>query len=711
MTQFASPTDTMGVPGAGALPPPPNPMAAGGEASTALMPNTESVAPIPKDDQVSARKTAAYLYHQYEESLTQREAVERKWVRVSSIMAGVHYFRISGGHYQRIRKKKNEIRGIVPIMDPAYRLELGRLDANRIGVTATAKIGVNPEAYWTAETAQAVMTHWIDESGMEDTFDEGNQHLLYYGMTGYYRYIDRFQKQVYVKAVPGPELFPIPFNAKTEKESDGIQRIQVVTEQWLEQQDEIYERVHGEPPEKKMALRAKGVSTQFGIGRRGAGIGSTYDIGSIKGTVAITTWMKPSPTYSNGAYFFMLDDEMFRANVTPQALMYGKVPMEIAYYHKRPDCFWGDGFCEKLISPQLEANRQWTSILKSARHNKYIVAFDSDQIDATTIQNADSPLIPTSGASYENKRDPLFSVRAGEVGRDVGVTLEMAQNFADRAVGHESDVIRGQSEGRVEGGPATSLLNANAQAPLQPALNRIFRALKRTYPAVLDAIKEAWPDGKRIEIGGVEGVTREAVMMTADLPTSDLVKLTPSPLMVNGVNEMINLVFRLRTMPSVDGQRPELSSEEFRRSLHAMNMRPPGMQIMDPADQRIRYRIAMMINDTKTPGLRAPVLNKDGEDHAWEQMMENHQRVIELVTATMLDPAFQRYSNEVQFELMKTRKFHMERMNPSQPNVFDNAIDVVDSAAQEEYLYNAELDPETLEGQFSLDGLLIGQDS
>lgn len=679
----------------------------GAEAPTPTrdMPNTDSVANLPRKNRRSAKKISEFIMEQYRYGLDLRRPHAISWIKVKSIMRNIHYFRIRNGTWWPLRKKAGQIRAVRKIMKPRYRWELGRLNANQIGVTATPKLGRGERSYFWAERAQAIMPDWLEEERVRETYDAANQMLLYYGLVGYYRYVDKAQQRVKLKAVPGTEYFPIPHDAPTLEEADGLMRVQLVSKAWLETQDDALIQQMGDQNIKRMANKAERRSMT--LSSSFPGIGSVdRQSGDMEGATVTNVWMKPNAVRPSGLWMFFVDDELFRfrgeEDENGKVLPNDKIPHELVYYTKQPDDFWGYGFCEDLYSEQIEANRQLTDIIKNARRNRGITVIDGEAISVNALQDEESALVVANAGSFDN-RPPIFHTPPASLSRDVGAILALVEAGADKAVGYESEIILGRQEGRTEGLPATSLLNANAQLPLQPVIDRIFRAFQSTYPEILDMLRAIWPEEKKVKSPGDLG--REMLIKQDDVPSSDQVILTPDPMMVGGRNAAMQILFQLRGMPSDDGKGTEVKSREFRRSLRLMNANPPGLDLVDKREQRILYRIGLLINDTQSPAIKPAMFGE-----APEQGFEEHQLAIELLKEMILDPAYRFYGPEVKQALNAELEFHVLRESRSfpHPDRFDDDVDDEDATRSENFLDAAEQDLSEFEGQVEVDGVPIG---
>lgn len=669
------------------------------------MPNSDAVADLPRKYKKSAKKLAEFVTEQYRLGLDRRRAHAISWIKVKSIMRGIHYFRIRNGTWYPLRKKEGQVRAVRKIMKPRYRWELGRLNANQIGVTATPKFGHGERSFFWAERAQSIMPDWIEEERVHDTYDTGNQQLLYFGMMGYYRYMDRFQQRVRLKAVPGTEYFPIPYDAVSLEEADGLMRVQLVSKQWLETQDDDLVRRTGKEDIKRMASKADRRSLTLSSNFAGIG-GADQQGGDMQGALVISVWMKPNVLHPEGLWMFLVDDELFRfrgeEDGNGKVLFNDKIPHELVYYTKQPDDFWGYGFCEDLYSEQVEANRQLTDIIVNARRNRGITVIDGEAIDPKDIQKEESSLVVARSGSFD-ARVPIAHFPPQMLSRDVGAILGLVEQGADKAVGYESDILLGRQEGRTEGGPATNLLNANAQMPLQPVVDRIFRAFQATYPEVLDMLRIVWPEEKLVRSPKEAG--REMLIKRDEVPSSQQVTLTPNPMMVGGRNAMMQILFQLRGMPADDGKGNEIKSREFRRSLRLMNANPPGLDLVDKREQRILYRIGLLINDGQKPAVEAAMSGKFPE-----QRMEDHRLAMELLKEKILDPAYGFYGPEVKKALNAELEFHANSLSAAfpHPDRFDDDIEDEDAIRSENMLDAEEQDLSGFGGQMVMNGEPIG---
>jgi hypothetical protein len=677
------------------------------------LPSTDNASALPRAARREATQIAKYYHRQYESAVRLRRPHALNWIRVLSVMSGIHYFKInSGGTWIPLRKRdERQIRAFVPVLDPYYRWEHGRLSGNQIGCTATPVTGRSADSFYAAQLAQDSMTHWIEETQVQAVDDLANQYLLTYGGYALFARRDPPRQQVWLQAFPYCDLFPIPFDARTWDEMDGIGRATVVSEDWLATQDELYERRNGTKPDRPMAKSSRVVSTRPTWDY--AGFSSGLDWGSrYSGAVAVWVWRKPVPGINPyGEHLFMVEDELYayvsgqdqqgRDLVTPT----GDLPLYPVEYLKKPHDWWPYGFCEQLVPMQREINRQVTNVLQSAEINRGFVAYNSDLITADDIQNAANGLIPFRGPGPEDRSKPIEHFPPSNVGRDVGAVLGLMQEFARSSVAYDSDIIFGKQEGRTEGGPATNLLNTNAQAPMQPVMDRKWRAYKRVFADVLDSIRAVWPAQKLIQVVGATNIGRQMMVDVSRLPGSRDVLLSPTPLMSNGRMGVLNLLLTLRSQPVEQGEAPLVSTPELRRSIQMLGLSPPGLDLFDPRERRIMWRVGQLINDGQQPAI--PPAGFAGPNDV--QQMEDHELAVRLLREVLLDPATQFYSPQVMQALSQELQFHMQRLPGGVPvDNFDDAIEMFDARQTENALEAMENDPNTLAGQFAPFGVQLG---
>jgi hypothetical protein len=673
------------------------------------VPQAAAVASLPKDERRSAERRAKFYDQQFQLGLDIRRRHAHQWMRIRAIMAGVHYFEITNGMLRFKPRKGGELRAVFPLMEPLYLWGLGRLNSNDVGVTSLPATGQGRDSFARAKLAQDVMSHWIEETRQQETFDEGNQLLLTYGMMAYLRYADAFRQNVFLLPVSGSELFPIPFDARSPRELDGIMRVTMMPKQWLEMQDDLWERRHGKPPAKRMADKAGSMSTALHTNY--TGFASGFATGSkVDGATVKWIWMKPSPYAPAGEQGFMVHDEIFRWNngADPQAgppLMNGKLPMEIVYHTKTPDDFWGKGFLEALIAPQLEANRQFTAILKSARFNTGFAVYDSGRISANDVHNCEDGFIPMKPGDIEQRGgSPVVPIAPVQMNYETQSVLGIVRQAAREAVGMESEVLFGNASGRVESGRGTGILNTNANIPSVPVIKRISLALKATYPEVLDMLRTVWPVQKTIRVVGEQNMGRATMILRDQIPLSQEVILTPAPMMANGTQAMLGMVMQLRQTPSDDGKGFEIKSREMRRALLMLGYAIPGLDLVDEAEQRIMWRIGQLIGNGDQPAIPPANLQTNPE-----LQYENHELAVELIRSRILSPEFAMYGPAVKKALMAEMRFHQEAISPMvQPDNFEDQMVLADARNLEASLEFAESDLFSTEGVMTSNGMPIG---
>lgn len=459
-----------------------------------------------------------------------------------------------------------------------------------------------------------------------------------------------------------------------------------------------------------MARLARNVGTKPTASFTGFSSGLQWG-SAFKGARASWIYMRPTELNPFGEHIFMIDDKVFGyvsgqdTNGRKLALHHGELPLYPVYYTKKPHDWWPHGFCGNLVAPQREVNRQVTAILESAIINRGLLGYNTDLVSKDDILNAPSGLVPFRSPGYEDRGSPpLIGVSTTQVSRDVGAVLSIFQDAAKQAAGYESGIIVGQSEGRVEGGPATSILNTNAQAPLQPVLDRKRMAYGRLFQDALGLIREVWPPEKRIRVIGPQNLGRELLVLRDKIPNADEVVLTPTPMVANGRGGMFNMLLALRTQPTENGEPPIVRTYEVRRALHLLDLAPPGLDLFDEAERRILWRIGNLINDGQAPAI-APA----GSSPLDMQAMENHVLAVDLLKRAILHPSFMLYSPDVQRALRMELEFHSGRlpgMAAGMVDSFDDPMLRTETRQAEDALEAMENDPTSLAGLFAPGGVI-----
>ncbi len=668
------------------------------------LPNTDTVASLRREDSRNATTIAKWYFDQFKNAVELRRQHAIRWTQTLSIMNGCHYFFIDHyGNYHKLSKQNpDQVWAVVPVLDPFYRWEHGRLSANKLGITASPITGTQAASFYQTALAQDAMTHWIDEVRLPEFHDGFMQNLITYGMVGLYAEKVPFRQQAYLRGFPQSDLFPIPYDARNWEEADGVARAVTVSKDWLEMQDEMFVRRNGFQPPRRMSKLSSSMTVWWNS--RFLSFGSNIAPGSkFDGATAIWIWRKPTEINPLGEHLFMIEDELFGyvSGRTPDggllALQNGDLPIYPVYYVKKPHDWWGYSFCSGLVPMQLEANRQLSTLIESQQINRGFLGYNSDLVKAADIQSSITGLVPFSAPGPEDRTGPFVTVPPANVGRDIGPMLEIVENYAKKAAAYESEILTGQQEGRTDSAGATQLLNANAQAPLQPVLDRTWRGYAYAYRDVYQHIRAVWPQQKRLQISGQDGFFRSLILDRNQLASSDVVMLTPTPMMVNGRNGAIQLMLSLRQMQGDDGQ-PIVSAAEVRQSLMMLNMAPLGMKPFDEATQRIRWRVQQLINDGQTPAI--PDASQESELSGL--LYENHRKAIEIILEAMLNPASAAYSPQVKGALLQELKFHQQHLTQNVREVDNFDTDGMEWTARQtdNALYDAELNPETTAGKF-----------
>lgn len=665
----------------------------------------QDIASVPQEMRISVKKTGQFIKQQYLSGMHLRRNHAVSWIMVESFLRGIHYFQINGlGLYKPIPKKPGRIREIVPVIDPMYTHVLGLFNSNSVGVSAIPT-SASANSIYRARRAEDILNGWIDEVSFASKFDEGNQILLQEGMFAYHPYMDPFREEVFVRVFPQSSLFPIPYDAKNWDELHGLIHASVASKQFLELQDQLFEVQTGRPPVRRMADKAKGISSGMSMNLPGLSIGGGD--GKIDGALTLTVWMRKTEPVPSGEYMFMVGDEVFRHAVGEDAeniLYKGEIPAYPVYFNKIARDFWGQGLCEKMIPQQLSQNRALTDLAITQHRNKGLLAVDSDSMNIADIQDEDTGIVSFLGnrfTSTSTLKAPFFQIPPVRAGRDTYGVIQMGNELADRAAGLRSGIAFGQAEGRVESGPATNVLAQNATAPLNSAMVRHLLALGKLYPHVLDLTKIVWPTEKTIRISGPNNVGREIKVQKEDIPPSAEVILKPRPILAGGRNQLLQMLFTLKQLPGPEGKPgTELTNKELRQSIHEMGLMPPGLDLFNKAEARIQTRINMLIGDGQEPA--TPPSNPENSQD--RMRMENHRMAFDMLRDVILDDAFLSYGQQVQQALTMQLAFHNNFIfnTTTDPNDFDNDVEALESEQSEQFLSASEADLETAEGTFNV---------
>lgn len=505
--------------------------------------------------------------------------------------------------------------------------------------------------------------------------------------------------------MPSSEIFPVPFDCKTWQNVDGIQHVTVVSEAWLEQQDQIYEQVNGRPPAEPMARMAKRQTSAMSLDMPiyGGLFSSTGSMDS-KVAVVITTWMKESDKAPGGEYVFMVEDKIFRYrggiddNGGSLALFNGKLPLEPVDYTKQPESFWPKGYCEDQIAPQISLNRQMTTLEVASEEGKGVTFYDTDAIESEDIGTSPvNGFVPFRGTSIHSRQQrPAWRLPPQPVGQEVGSVIGIMQANSDFAAGYRSGITLGQSEGRIEGGPAVAQLAAAGNAPITPVLKRITRAWGNMYPQIADMINEIWPPGKLVRTAGNNNRGREFDFQKMEVQPSLSAIYRPTPMLAGGTDALLNMLFQMRSMPGDDGTQL-IKEGELRRSIRKLGMMPPGLEEERSPVARYMERVNKLIGNFETPAIAPADPTRGNEDL---QSLENARVAFEILRDTILDDSFQMYGPAVQKALMQELQYFFGQLTSTQPDTFNTGIQDFDAEGMEQFLSNAESDPLTPQGLF-----------
>lgn len=671
------------------------------------IPSSSDIPSMPKEIRRDASQISKWTIEQINASRGQRQYLERYWIRVESFMEGFHFFDIDPltGQWRPRPPKVNEVRATVPLIRSIYRRELGRFTENLLTVQGFPRSPNNPMAHYQAKRGELMINAWQEEVDFSDTYADFVGDLLYYSRAFLYRYADSFRKQVYVESWPAWELFPIPWNATKDCQLQGFCRVKLMPKEWIEQN-------FGKEAARKASYQGT-VGPRVGGSSIGNAIGGAFSGKGSEAAEVIWTWLLPTREIPSGQKYIMVGDEMFGYQATdPQGrpitgeLAEGKFPGNFCQYTKQKGNWYGMSALAPALGAQMEADRQWSKICRSSRFRHGMAFIKDDAVDTNELFSDDNELIPVNSQAYGEFDNFLKVIPPIPNSGDVGAALNIAMDNGRVASGHESDIIRGQSEGRVESGPLGNILNVNARAPLAPTMQGLWTCLHNTFQGILPMLGRVWPPEKRLSRVGLFNLPQE-MTVSKKPPGSDDVILVPSPLIPGGKTEMLNLLFSLRQVKG-DDQQPIISGAQFKRSLAAMGAAPPGFEIVSERDMRIAQRLAELFNDGITPGN----FWTDAADRAM-LMLEDPKELSDAARNMILDPGFRGSASPAVkrafLELLREIRNGFLVGDGGTGDRYDENLDLEahDARMMEETIDAVEQNPETLDGQFAPGGVPV----
>ena len=125
---------------------------------------------------------------------------------------------------------------------------------------------------------------------------------------------------------------------------------------------------------------------------------------------------------------------------------------------------------------------------------------------------------------------------------------------------------------------------------------------------------------------------------------------------------------------------------------------PPGIDLSDRDESRIRTRVNLLINDGKKPAVKPANI----EDPNERMKLENHKVALKILRDIILAESWNIYSPEVQQALWDEASFHQAFSYGSmeQPNNFDDDDEKLASIQSENFMSAEEADFESSVGDF-----------
>lgn len=574
-----------------------------------------------------------------------------------------------------------------------YQAQLGRLLTINLAPAVTRK-GQSLDGLRKASTAQVVLDSIFPQAKVSSLALSAFPPLLHYGTIGFGLWVEG-PDSVGIEVIPPWELIPIPIDVSSPTDKRGLMRIRHVPTQWVKNLaitpaegkkvwkglDEVKVPTGDLPADvtSKFQGSASIASTGGGFYVRASnsqvetqwkGKGSKKDKTQMDVTLLVEAWTETSDGHL-AEYFIFAGSEsklvqLYRHDHSAQKYY---MPVQVAR-DIIVGGFYGRSFVDQLIPLNTEAEYSLSSLFQSvADYDLYGVTLWPTSLGTPTdaFRGKDGIKRIAYEPDYTSPDLKPFQWQPAKMSKPQIDAAMIASNLMDKLSNQPTDLMKGDSPGRVDSASGLGFLYETSGIPLSPTAKNVAEAIAGVYRAMLGICRDIWPSTKVISVSNLDD---DLAGINLDVETGNISlaqNAIPSP---NEVN--INVASEIPI--SKEQQKMELK-EAFKEGRLTMNefnfmVREKGLDI--PVGDIVswqNYRRAKMENIA---------LFGDGEKPGKVIVSERDMHVIhkEVLDAFMARPEFYAASAEVRDAFIKHYDEHtinLGELPEGMPNVEDAA--------------------------------------
>jgi len=547
---------------------------------------TRPVGVVPSDEELER-----FLAQAQQDAFTARETCEVHWLVANAVMRGNHYWSVN--RRRRVVSKNSQvpegtIRVMLPEMLDRFRRKKGAMLSYIRPFSTKPGNTANPDIWRMNRFASGASQYIWEKTGFDMVASRVITDMLMNGLSGLMPYWDGVRGEVNFIVIPAWQLFPFPSQAVDDEQLDGIIWSRVVSPEWIKRN----------LPDAEGADRVTVSTPEL------SGAWESYHPSAFEGYEVSYVFIKPSLRFPQGDQVIMVGKKIYRRYRQLNFWLGDRrvLPISIARFITLSDSWWSESYGYLCSLLNKEINRMMSlevrrAILKA--HPGYLI-YPFGALDPENLKGQFGGLVPYTPSAIDPQMNRPFWLTPPASTGDADVAINRLNEVSERFAGQTPAAV-GKNVGRLESATAVNTLIRQSSIPDEETVRNLDFCFRRAWRMALEIARRKWDTPRIAKVSWPVGMPQVSVALDKRmLPSVEDIQIVTGLEIAMDNQQLISFLTQLAQAP-IEGGRPILSPEDFRRGLIGMGIQIPGVELMSPDEEQAWIENLLMYGDGQTP--------------------------------------------------------------------------------------------------------------
>ncbi len=316
-------------------------------------------------------------------------------------------------------------------------------------------------------------------------------------------------------------------------------------------------------------------------------------------------FIRPSRRFPQGDHFWMVGDKVYKreGQLNFKVGHTRTIPISVCRWMDLPTSYFGESFGYQVTRLNKEINRQMSLLVRRAimkAHPGYLMV-PLGACDTEMFKQQIGGVVPYRPSLINPESTKPFWMTYPPGTSDTDIVVNRLDGYMqDITSQHEA------SEGslsRADSAKGMQAVIRQDAIPSESTTLSVDQCVQSAFGLALQIGRDRWKTPKNAVITGPAGMIRIPIVVNPrEIPELDMIRIVTSLDLPLDRQAMLQFVMNL-SVPASSNAMPILTGQELRRSLQAMGVSIPGVDLIDPNEETAWRENLMIYNDGITPGM------------------------------------------------------------------------------------------------------------